>query len=118
MTGNKKCVEDYMEGFRTGDHAKILSCLTEDIEWEMPGIFHLTGKQAFDNEIENDLFVGKPTINITRMTEENDVVVAEGEVQSKFKSGDLLDAVFCDVFLMKNGRIKKLTTYQVNKTPV
>lgn len=118
MTVNKKCVENYMEGFRTGEHAKILSCLTENIEWEMPGMFHLTGKQAFDKEIENDLFEGKPLITIKRMTEENDVVVAEGEVQSKFKSGDLLDAVFCDVFVMKDGLIKKLTTYQMNKTPV
>jgi uncharacterized protein len=108
----------YMEGFRTGDHAKILSCLTDDIVWDMPGMFHLTGKEAFDHEIENDLFVGKPSINIIRMTEENDVVVAEGEVKSKFKSGDLLDAVFCDVFQMKDGRIKKLTTYQMNKSAV
>ncbi|MGH8435156.1 MAG: hypothetical protein ACRERX_11890, partial [Pseudomonas sp.] len=47
------------------DHAQILSCLTDDVEWEMPGAFHLVGKDAFDNEIENDAFVGSPTITIT-----------------------------------------------------
>ena len=27
----------------------------------------------------------------------------------------ILDALFCDVFHMENGKIKKLTTYQMNK---
>jgi hypothetical protein len=30
MTENKRTVERYMDGFRTSDHAQILSCLTED----------------------------------------------------------------------------------------
>jgi hypothetical protein len=41
-----------MDGFRKSDHEQILSCLTDDIEWEMPGAFHLIGKDAFDKEIE------------------------------------------------------------------
>jgi hypothetical protein len=27
----------------------------------------------------------------------------------------MLDALFCDVFQMQNGKIKHLTTYQMNK---
>lgn len=115
MTENKKTVQQYMDGFIAGDHAKILSCLTDDIFWEMPGFFALTGKEAFDKEIENDYFDGSPAITITRMMEENDIVVAEGTVQSKIKAGGFLDALFCDVFHMENGKIKKLTTYQMNK---
>ena len=115
MTENKKTIEKYMDGFIASDHEKILSCLTEDIVWDMPGFFHLTGKQAFDKEIENDNFEGSPTIKITRMIEENDIVVAEGSVQGKIKAGGMLDAVFCDVFHMENGKIKHLTTYLMNK---
>lgn len=115
MTENKKTIEKYMDGFIASDHEKILSCLTEDIVWDMPGFFHLNGKQAFDKEIENDNFEGRPTIKITRMIEENDTVVAEGSVQSKIKAGGMLDAVFCDVFHMENGKIKHLTTYLMNK---
>ena len=111
MTENKKTVERYMDGFNKSDHAQILSCLTDDVEWEMPGAFHLVGKDAFDNEIENDAFVGSPTITITRMVEENDVVIAEGAVRAKKKDGGLLSAVFCDVFAMKSGKIQRLTTY-------
>ncbi|MBP2668018.1 MAG: hypothetical protein H6Q80_220 [Deltaproteobacteria bacterium] len=113
MTENKKTVERYMDGFMKSDHAQILSCLTEDVEWEMPGTFRLAGKEAFDKEIENDAFVGSPTITITRMVEENDVVVAEGTVRVKKKDGGILYAVFCDVFTMENAAIRRLTSYLV-----
>ena len=115
MTENKRIIQKYMDGFIVSDHEKILSCLAEDIVWDMPGFFHLNGKEAFDKEIENDNFEGRPTIKITRMIEENDIVVAEGSVQSKIKAGGMLDAVFCDVFHMEDGKIKHLTTYLMNK---
>lgn len=115
MTENKKTVEKYMQGFRESNHEKILSCLTDDIHWYMPGFFDLHGKEAFDKEIENDNFEGSPAIEISRMTEENNVVIAEGSVQGRMKGGGLLDALFCDVFQMEEGKIKQLTTYQMNK---
>ena len=106
-------MEQYIEGFRKSDHQPILSCLTDDVEWEMPGAFHLIGQEAFDKEIENEAFVGSPTITLTRMTEENDVVVAEGSVRTQRRTGGVLSAVFCDVFVMQSGKIKRLITYFV-----
>jgi ketosteroid isomerase-like protein len=111
MTENKGTVDRYMEGFRRGDHEQILACLTDDVEWEIPGAFRLTGKQAFDKEIENEAFIGRPVIEVTRMTEENDVVVAEGSVRTQRRSGDVLKLRFCDVFVMQGRRIKRLTSY-------
>jgi ketosteroid isomerase-like protein len=116
MSRNKETVSRYIDGFNKSDHGQILSCLTDDIEWLMPGAFHLTGKDAFDKEIQNDAFTGSPTVTITRMTEENDVVIAEGTVRVAWKHGGFLNAVFCDAFEMENARIKRLTTYQVNLT--
>ena len=111
MSLNKMTVQKYMDGFNKSDHEQILSCLVDDIEWFMPGAFHLEGKDAFDKEIENDAFIGSPTIRITRMTEENNVVIAEGTVRAARKDGGLLNAMFCDVFEMENTRIKRLITY-------
>ena len=68
MTENKSMVEKYMDGFRISDHELILSCLTDDHKWEMPGALYLLGKEAFDKAIENDAVVGSPTITITPMT--------------------------------------------------
>ena len=114
MTENKRTVERYIDGFRKSDHAQILSCLTDDVEWEMPGYFDLRGKAAFDREIENEAFVGSPTITLTRLTEENDVVIAEGSVQAQRRDGGTLKALFADAFTMQDGRIKRLVTYLVN----
>jgi ketosteroid isomerase-like protein len=114
MSRNKDTVQKYIDGFNKSDHGQILSCLTDDVEWLMPGAFHLKGKDAFDKGIENDAFTGSPTVRITRMVEENDIVVAEGTVRVAWKEGGFLDAVFCDAFEMTNGKIRRLISYLVN----
>lgn len=111
MSENKKTIEKYIDGFNKSDHEQILSCLTDDVVWEMPGIFHHEGKKAFDSEIENPAFEGKPVVIITRLTEENNVVVAEGTAVGKRKGGETFNAVFCDVFEMENTKIKRLIGY-------
>jgi len=113
MTETKSMVEKYMDGFRKSDHELILSCLTDDRKWEMPGALHLIGKEAFDKEIENDAFVGSATITIMPMTEENEAVVAEGSVRTQRKASGLLSAVFCHVCIMPRGKSKRMTTYVV-----
>jgi uncharacterized protein len=113
MTRNQETINRYIDGFNRSDHAQILSCLTEDVEWLMPGGFHLHGKEAFDQEIENEAFTGSPLVKITRMIEEADVVVAEGTVRAARKEGGFLNAIFCDVFEMENGRIRRLVSYLV-----
>ena len=111
MSDNKRTVERYMEGFRVSNHEEILSCLTDDVEWILPGAFHLHGKEAFDKEIENPAFTGSPEIMVTRLTEENDVVIAEGTVRAQRRDGTRLTLAMCDVFEMRGGKIRRLTSY-------
>ena len=113
MSANKATVEEYMEAFRRGDHARILSCLTDDVEWEIPGHFRIRGKEAFDGHIEGEGFVGLPDIAVSRLTEEADVVIAEGTVRARRADGGALDLAFCDVFEMRSGRIRRLVSYLV-----
>ena len=115
MTQNKQTIKDYIDGFIATNHQKILSCLTDDVTWYIPGAFNISGKEAFDKEIENENFIGSPTIEIIRMIEENDIVVAEGSVKSTMRDGGKLDALFCDVFHMRDGKIKHLTSYLMNR---
>jgi uncharacterized protein len=111
---NKKVVETYMEGYSTGDNVKILSCLPEDVIWEMAGYFNLKGKDQFDKEI-NSRWEGNPIITISQLVEEGNIVVAEGAVKCKLKNGGFMDASFCEVFHFYNGKVKKLTTYHIEK---
>ena len=111
LSKNKTTIQTYIEGFSKSDNKLILSLLTDDVIWDFPGAFHHVGKEAFDKEIENDAFIGSPILKITRMVEENNIVVAEGTVQGKRKDETTFNALFCDVFEMHEGKIRKLTTY-------
>lgn len=111
MTPNTRTVETYMDGFRQTDRSKISSCLTDDIGWPLPGMFHVQGKDEFAKHIVDEGFVGSPAITVTRMMEVDDVVVAEGSVRARKKDGTFMDLVFCDVFEMQNGRIRRLISY-------
>ena len=53
MTENTATVARYMEGFRRSDHAAILACLTDDVEWLIPGAFDIRGKPGLDAHIED-----------------------------------------------------------------
>jgi ketosteroid isomerase-like protein len=111
MTENKQTVERYMDGFRRTDRAQILSCLTDDVEWLLPGAFEVRGKQEFSTHIVDDGFAGSPSITVSRLTEEGDVVVAEGSVRTVRSDGTVLNLAMCDVFEMRGGRIRRLTSY-------
>lgn len=116
MSLNQETVREYMDGFVAGDLHKIQSTLTADVVWILPGAFHLNGKEAFLQEVNNENFIGLPDIKVTRMVEDDNVVVAEGTVRAEKKEGGFLEAVFCDVFLMENTKIKQLTSYLMEVT--
>lgn len=115
MTENQRTIDRYMDGFRKSDHEQVLSCLTDDVEWELPGAFHIHGKEAFDQHIEDEGFVGSPEITVSRLVEENDVVVAEGAVRVSRTDGTIMNLVFCDVFEMRDGKIRRLISYLMTK---
>jgi uncharacterized protein len=118
MTENKRIVGQYMTSFERGDLAGILACLTDDVEWDIPGAFHVFGRDAFASQINDDAFVGRPAITTSRLTEEDDVVVAEGTVRTERKAGGFLHLRFCDVFEMREGRIRRLISYLAETTVV
>src|SRR5438105_1752415 len=86
-TKNKEIIRKVNEGFAEGDTEKILSYVTDDVTWDMPGTFSHAGKDAFRKELNNDQFVGVPMIRITNEIAEDDCVAAEGTVQCKRKDG-------------------------------
>lgn len=100
-----------MDGFRTTDRPKILSCLTPDVEWLIPGLFQITGQDAFAQHIVEEGFEPRPEIDVTRVIEQGDFVVAEGAVRAKRTDGSIMRLLFCDVFEMQNAKIRRLTSY-------
>jgi ketosteroid isomerase-like protein len=105
MSQNKQTVEAYLDGFRKNDHAQILSCLTDDIEWTVFGAFHLTGKKAYDNAIDGPGFVGPPRLEVVRMVEEGDVVMAELTGSATRDNGEVMRMSMAEVFVLRDGKI-------------
>lgn len=118
MSLNKETVTKYMESYTNNDDEGVSACLTDDVAWEMPGYFSFTGKAAFLKEKNNEMSTGNTQITVTRLVEENNVVVAEGRVRSEMRTGGWLEGVFCDVFEMKGGKVKKLISYFMKVEPV
>ncbi len=111
MSPNKSTVTRYMEAYGRWDHAAILACLRDDIVWEVPGFYRIEGKEAFEGHIEGPGSAGPPKITVTRLTEENDVVIAEGSVEAGMTDGKVVRLAFCDVFEMAGGKIRRLVSY-------
>ena len=113
MSTRKTVVGTYFDGFRTSNHRQILACLTDDIVWDLPGYRHLVGKDAFDEEIENDEFVGSPSLTVDRLIEEADTVVAIGSGETTHNSGGRHRFAFCDVFTFAGDEIRRVESYLV-----
>jgi ketosteroid isomerase-like protein len=105
MSQNTDTVERYLDGFRRNDHARILSCLTDDIEWTVFGAFHLTGRQAYDGAVEGPGFSGPPRLEVVRMVEQDDVVMAELRGEATRDTGEVMRMSMAEVFVMRDGKI-------------
>ena len=116
MSRNTETVERYLDGFRRSDHAQILSCLTDDIEWTVFGAFHLTGKQAYDAAIEGEGFTGPPRLDVVRMVEQDDVVMAELTGEATRDTGEILRMSMAEVFVMRDGLIAERRAWVIPLT--
>jgi ketosteroid isomerase-like protein len=116
MSQNTATVETYLDGFRRNDHAQILSCLTDDIEWTVFGAFHLIGKQAYDEAIEGPGFAGPPRLDVVRMVEQGDVVMAELTGEVIRDTGEVMRMSMAEVFVLREGKIAERRAWVVPLT--
>ncbi len=106
MSRNTDTVNAYIDGFRNNDHAQILACLTDDIEWTVFGAFHLTGKEAYDAAIDGPPeFINPPSLEVVRMVEQGDVVMAEMSGSVRRAAGGEMRMSMAEVFVMRDAKI-------------
>jgi ketosteroid isomerase-like protein len=116
MSQNTDTVETYLDGFRRNDHGQILSCLTDDIKWTVFGAFHLTGKQAYDEAIEGPGFVPPPHLEVVRMVEQDDVVMAELTGTVARDTGEVMRMSMAEVFVLRDGLIAERRAWVIPLT--
>ncbi|MDB5328464.1 MAG: nuclear transport factor 2 family protein [Phycisphaerales bacterium] len=106
MSQNTDTVNAYLDGFRKNDHAQILSCLTDNIQWTVYGAFQLSGKAAYDKAIDGaPHFIDPPTLDVVRMVEQGDVVMAELTGIARRAEGGEMRMSMAEVFVMREGKI-------------
>jgi ketosteroid isomerase-like protein len=117
LSQNIETVNTYLDGFRANDHERILSCLTDDIEWTVFGAFHLTGKDAYDKAIDGaPEFVDPPELEVVRMVEQGDVVMAELVGRARRAAGGELRMSMAEVFVMRDGKIAERRAWVIPLT--
>jgi len=119
MSPNKDVVKSYYVSFSDLDRPRVLSYLTDDVEWtEWAQGFSGSGvpkrgKEAFSQNISDPPGEGHLRVETTRMTEENDVVVAENIIQVPLKEGGFITIRALDIFQFEKGKIKRSNSFTV-----
>jgi ketosteroid isomerase-like protein len=116
MSRNTDTVNTYLDGFRKLDHEQILSCLTDDIRWTVYGAFQLSGKPAYDAAIDGEGFDGPARLDVVRMVEQDDVVMAELTGEATRDDGTVLRMSMAEVFVMRDGLIAERRAWVIPLT--
>jgi ketosteroid isomerase-like protein len=114
MSSNKKLIETYQASLGNLDWAAVASCLTDDVErvewadgFPSSGV-PVRGKAAVIKDMEAPR---RFQIQATRMTEENNVVVAECVVRVPLEKGGYFVGRALSVYELENGKIKRMTSF-------
>ncbi len=110
MSPNKKVIERHLTSTDRSDVAEILSDDVEWIEWGEgvpPTGVRTQGRVAYIQNFGDD----ENRTQITRMTEEGNVVVAEGTVHVHKQDGRVLKVQFVDIFELEGGKIKRKSSF-------
>ncbi|WP_442590705.1 nuclear transport factor 2 family protein [Pedobacter sp. AW31-3R] len=116
MKNTKEIIIELIEAFDKNDVPLILTYFTEDIEWNMVGDQTFSGKESI-----RKFFEVHPDMQMIASTKshiliDGDHAAVDGEVQCIDKgTGIHHDMYYCDLYDLENGRVKKMTSYVVNK---
>ena len=90
----------------------MLATVTDDVEYRIA----TEGKRA-RGKAEYEQFIGIPPemelrVDITRLTEEGDVVIAEGVGKLTQKGSGATTVEFCDIFEFEGEKVKRLISFR------
>ena len=116
MSDHKPVVEQYIDGFRKGDRAQVLSCLADDVVWTIHGEQTIEGKEAFDREMATGAAYDLPDLVLDDLVEQGETVVAIGHGHLDPPDGDRTAFVFSEVFRFRRDLVRSLDTFHIDLT--
>ena len=111
---NQEIIKAVVHAFAVSDNETILSHVTDDFQWLMLGSSTISGKEGL-----RKFFDANPQMKILSITEDNfifdgDIAVVNGEVTCGSPDA-IYNMFYCDIYELENSKIKKMTTYTVQK---
>jgi ketosteroid isomerase-like protein len=90
----------------------MLGLFTDDVErWEVGSTKRTHGKAEFEREVLPGPEVIRLGMEVDKMIEEGNVVVAEGLAHIFKNDGVKTDVQFCDIFEFEGEKVKRITAY-------
>lgn len=112
-TPRQRVLDRYVDGFRAGDHAAILACVTDDVAWEIVGHAKASGKNEFDTLIDGPDGAGLPRLEVHNCIEQGDVFAVFGSGNFDGPDGAVHNFRFADEFTFRGDLISSLVSYIV-----
>jgi uncharacterized protein len=106
-------VEQYIDGFRAGDHRAILGCLTDDVTWDIVGHARAAGRDEFAALIDGPAGASLPRLAVERHSESADDVVTFGAGELDDADGVVRRFRFADRFTFTDSAIRSVESYVV-----
>ncbi len=111
----KEIITDVINGFDTSDGELVTRHMADDVEWHLLGDKVYKGKEALLSFFENSTGM-KVLSSITHhIIIDGDKVAVNGEVKCGGADGNFCNMYYSDVYELENDKIKKLTSYIVEK---
>ena len=112
-TPRQRVVDRYVDGFRTGDHAAILACLTDDVTWDIVGHAMASGSTEFEKLIDGPPGSSLPRLSVERHVEGTDLVATFGTGGFDDADGTTHSFRFADAFTFRGDLICAVVSYVV-----
>lgn len=112
---NKEVIMQVIDAFDKSDGETITSHMTDDVEWYLLGAQVYSGKETIRKFFNDNQGIQVTSSIKNHIIADGDTVAVNGEITCTTSEGELCDMYYCDFYEMENFKIKKLTSYIVDK---
>ncbi|MES2388753.1 MAG: nuclear transport factor 2 family protein [Bacteroidota bacterium] len=112
---NKEIFRQIIDAFEKNDFERVLTFMAEDIEWNFIGDHVISGLENIAKMQTENPDIGNMSTKTFNLISEGNIASANGDVSYTDKEGKLREMHYCDWYELENGKIKKMTSYVIDK---
>ena len=103
-------IRSVCEEFSKGNPNFGIEFLSDDVRWHLVGEQTVVGIENVKRRSDAGAMMGFPTFTISTTIADDNRLVLQGSGVSKSDGGEQMHQ-FCDIFLVKEGKVAEITSY-------